>query len=258
MKPSENIPTLGWSIPTVAVGLIADEEQGPGGGPALRAYRCPAGKWTCGFGETERITPTTVCTERQAWDWLCVDIAKRTAAVQAMCTRDPGPHELGAMVSLAYNIGLAALKTSTVLRAHNAGDSAAAARAFGLFNKARVNGQLVPLAGLTRRRAREAALYLEDAPASRQPTPQAVEPQTTLTTSPIAQTGTIAGGVAVVDMLSKAGDAVGPVGTVLKEAKAVATETLGIPADWFLPCVLLAIAGIVLFQRYKQRAGGWA
>lgn len=258
MKPSEQVPALSWAIPTVAVGLIADEEQGPGGGPALKAYRCPAGVWTIGFGDTEGVKPGRTCTERQAWDWLLTDIGRRADAVRALCTIAPGPNELGAMVSLAYNIGTAAFAKSSVLKAHNAGDHAAAARAFGLFNKARVNGQLVALPGLTRRRAREAALYLEDAPAATAPTPQEVAPQSTLTASPIAQTGTVAGGVAVIDILSKSGDAIGPIGSTLKQAKEIATSTLGIPADWFLPLVLLAVAGVVIWQRAKQRSGGWA
>ena len=40
-------------------------------------------------------------------------------------------------MSLAYNIGLEGLKKSTALRKHNEGDYDAAARAFGLWNKAK-------------------------------------------------------------------------------------------------------------------------
>lgn len=72
----------------------------------------------------------------------------------------PTPNELGALVSLAYNIGVDALAGSTVLRRHNAGDREGAAHAFAMWNKARVNGRLRVLPGLVKRRAAEAALYL--------------------------------------------------------------------------------------------------
>jgi lysozyme len=59
------------------------------------------------------------------------------------------------MVSLAYNIGSGAFGQSTLLKKHIAGDYAGAAREFAKWNKAA--GQV--LAGLTKRRAAEAALY---------------------------------------------------------------------------------------------------
>ena len=75
---------------------------------------------------------------------------------------------------------------------HNAGDEPGAARAFGLWNKARVRGQLVELAGLTARRAAESALYLslgEDDEVVAEPNVQAVAPESNLAASPIAQAG---------------------------------------------------------------------
>ena len=63
--------------------------------------------------------------------------------------------QFGAMVALAYNIGVAGFARSSVLRRHRAGDYINAARSFGMWNKQA--GRV--LAGLTRRRAAEAALY---------------------------------------------------------------------------------------------------
>ena len=60
------------------------------------------------------------------------------------------------MVCFAYNCGVANLKSSTLLRKHKAGDYAGAAKEFARWNKAA--GKV--MAGLTRRRAAEAALYL--------------------------------------------------------------------------------------------------
>jgi GH24 family phage-related lysozyme (muramidase) len=66
------------------------------------------------------------------------------------------PAQFGAMMALAYNIGVAGFARSSVLRLHKAGDKQGAARAFGAWNKQAGRA----LAGLTRRRAAEAALYL--------------------------------------------------------------------------------------------------
>lgn len=146
-------PDRPWPIARTAVELIADREQGPNGGPALKAYKCPAGVWTLGFGETAGVKPGMTCTESEAWDMLLRDLTARTQAVQGMLTLPANENQLGALVSLVYNIGLEAFKKSSVLRLHNAGDFAGAARAFRLWDKARVNGKLQVLAGLTARRA---------------------------------------------------------------------------------------------------------
>lgn len=56
------------------IDLTAYWEQGPKGGPALVAYRCPAGVWTLGYGETmpngKPVTQNMVCTEMEARNWL--------------------------------------------------------------------------------------------------------------------------------------------------------------------------------------------
>lgn len=64
-------------------------------------------------------------------------------------------HEFGAMVSLAYNIGLGNFEESTVLREHRAGHKFRAGAAFLLWNKS--GGRV--LLGLSRRRRAERRLY---------------------------------------------------------------------------------------------------
>lgn len=260
-------PTLAWPIPAAAVELIAEAEQGPGGGAALTAYRCPAGVWTYGWGETDGVHPGMTCTQAEADSMLCTDLTHRAAAVKAMCTIEPSPSELGALCSLAYNIGLrddkrrTGLFYSQVLKSHNKGDSAAAARAFGLYNKARVNGALVPLAGLTRRRHAEAALYLEDAAGATAPTPQEVEPQSSLATSPnmlLGITSSLTGAAAVAkaasDQVQSISDAVHPVIAQLTSA----ADWLGVSPQLLAGGIAVAIGLGVMYQRWKQRAGGWA
>lgn len=64
-------------------------------------------------------------------------------------------HQFDAMVSFAYNVGIGNLTKSTLLKLHKAGNYAGAADEFATWNKAA--GKV--MAGLTKRRAAEAALY---------------------------------------------------------------------------------------------------
>jgi GH24 family phage-related lysozyme (muramidase) len=135
-------------------------------------YTCPAGKKTIGIGHVilpgEEITylaPGFKLTQLQAMQLLQRDVAERFAppVVQA-CTRKPTPNQLAALVSMAFNIGAAGLAGSTLMRLHNAGNATPSAitAAFGAWNKITnpTTHQKEVSAGLTARRAREAALYL--------------------------------------------------------------------------------------------------
>ena len=246
-------PRLPWVIPMAAVSLIAEAE-----GLRLTAYRCPAGVWTIGYGETDGVQPGDTCTREQAERWLCEDLADRAKAVQAICSLPPSRNELGALVSLAYNIGIEALRKSTALRLHNAGQHEAAARAICLWDKARVNGVLTTLPGLTARRAREQALYLtpDDGPAQAQ-TPQAVEAESSVAASPIAQGGAATVATGAVAALVEAKDTLGPVGDAIKGLRTILTEHIGIPTEWVLPALLIGLGVVVVRWRLKQRAGGW-
>ncbi len=64
--------------------------------------------------------------------------------------------QFDAMVGFAFNCGEAALKSSTLLKKHLAGDHAGAAKEFARWNKG--GGKVLP--GLVKRRAAEAALYM--------------------------------------------------------------------------------------------------
>lgn len=68
-----------------------------------------------------------------------------------------------AAVSMAYNIGVSAWCGSTARKRIDAGDVRGACDAMLAWDKARVNGVLRPVAGLTARRQRERNLCLKDA-----------------------------------------------------------------------------------------------
>lgn len=153
---ASNLPlrTHPWPIPFEAVALIAQAE-----GCKLEAYLCPAGVPTIGFGETRGIKLGMKWTQAHADAQLCMTLGDFTRDAQKLLKRPATPNQLGAMVSLAFNIGIGAFANSSVLNNHNAGEFERAASSFGLWVKARVNGKLVDLPGLVTRRRAEAALY---------------------------------------------------------------------------------------------------
>jgi len=230
---------LDWPIAYDAVLEIARSE-----GCRLKAYRCPAGVPTIGWGHTGGVKMGDTCTQEQADAWFSIDLSVYADGVQRELKRDASDNELGAMVSLAYNIGLHGFAKSTVLKRHNEGDRQSAARAFALWNKARINGVLQVVDGLTSRRAREAALYLSD---DSQPMPQEVEPESSLKKSPIAQASTAAVLATVLGTLSES--------TETGQAVALA---LGIQPVYGVLLAVLWSGGVSLYQRIKQRREGWA
>ena len=133
-------------------------------GLRLKAYPDPAtgGKpYTIGYGATrdaagKPIAPGTVWTKAEADAAFTRDIARFESAVEGMIDNNATDNaQFGALVSLAYNVGERNLRTSTLLRKHNAGDYKGAQSEFARWNRA--NGK--PMPGLTRRRAAEAELY---------------------------------------------------------------------------------------------------
>lgn len=249
--PDANLP---WPLPMQAVWLIAERE-----GCRLRAYRCPAGRWTCGWGETEGVTPETVFTQQEADQRFCSSLTKYAGAAQALCTEAPSPNQLGAITSLGYNIGLGALAKSSVIRAHNRADWQAASRAFHLWDKARVNGALTVLPGLTARRAAEAALYLQpEADAPREPMPQAIEAESSVAASPIAAGGATTAGAGILAAIAETKEVLGPVGAAFSSGRDFLANAVGVPPSWVLPGVLIGAGIVVVRWRLAQRREGWA
>lgn len=125
-------------------------------GLRLKAYVCPAGVWTIGYGSTgSHVKPGMVITEDEAEDLKRRDLVRFERAVQQNAGRC-SQNEFDAMVCLAFNIGIGGFLRSSVLRHHKSGNKQKAANAFLLWNKG--GGRV--LRGLVRRREAERALYL--------------------------------------------------------------------------------------------------
>lgn len=126
----------------------------------LTPYLCPSGVPTIGYGHTSGVSLSILpITEAEATDMLQDDIVRFERAVSEAVTLPLEQHEFDALVSFAFNVGVGALRTSTLLRHLNAGDRAAAAAEFPKWNKGRRGRQLVVMPGLVARRAEERRLF---------------------------------------------------------------------------------------------------
>ena len=124
----------------------------------LKAYKCPAGVWTIGYGHTEGVTRGMVITEEQAEVFLRNDLSDAELAVQR--TNIPfNQNQFDALVSFVFNIGISAFHRSTLLRIARINPNNPLIRhEFLRWNKA--NGKV--LVGLTNRRIKEFTLYFTD------------------------------------------------------------------------------------------------
>lgn len=124
-------------------------------GCRLKAYQDIRGIWTIGYGETGPYVYEGLVYKQ---DMAEMGLLRRLADEFEPAVETAGlatQNQFDAMVSLAWNIGAAAFKSSSVCRLHRKEDYVGAASAFALWNK--VVG--VANKGLTNRRAEEAALY---------------------------------------------------------------------------------------------------
>ncbi|GGY38944.1 lysozyme [Parvularcula lutaonensis] len=131
-------------------------------GLELEAYQDIVGVWTIGYGHTSMAGPPEVVpgmeiTEQEAEEILRRDLRQYEEAVERAVKVDITQNMFDALVSITYNIGINAMRNSTFIKRLNNKDYEGAAEAMLWWNKA--GGKVVN--GLKRRRAAEAALFLE-------------------------------------------------------------------------------------------------
>lgn len=124
-------------------------------GLRLAAYLDSVGVPTIGYGHTKGVQIGDTCTEDEATEWLREDCADAENCVNSAVSVPLTQHEFDACVSFVFNLGCGSFRKSTLLRKLLDSDYDGAALEFRKWNKA--GG--VELAGLTRRRAAEAALF---------------------------------------------------------------------------------------------------
>lgn len=126
-------------------------------GLRLKAYVCPAGKLTIGYGHTGRdVYDGLEITEDIADALLRKDLATFEWQLSNLVTVPVTQNQFDAMLSLLYNIGSANFRKSTLLRlVLNNPDNPAIPSEFLRWKYA--GGKALP--GLVARRKDEAALY---------------------------------------------------------------------------------------------------
>ena len=85
-------------------------------GLRLRAYLCPAGVWTCGWGSTgPDVVPGQAWTQAYADQRMKQDALRFARGTLKLCPELTGSR-LCAIADFAYNLGLGALQASTLRR----------------------------------------------------------------------------------------------------------------------------------------------
>lgn len=134
--------------------LIADYE-----GCRLQPYRCSAGIWTDGIGNTAGVVPGKTITERQAAQGLITNVLRVERGLEKCVMQQVPPKVYDAMVSFAFNVGTSNACGSTLVKLLNQQRWTDACRQLprwvyvkGVFSQ-----------GLDNRRAREMAWCLKGA-----------------------------------------------------------------------------------------------
>lgn len=126
-------------------------------GLRLTAYKCPAGVLTIGYGSTgNHVKPGMTITEQEAERLLLDDLARFEVGVQEVIKQPLTQGQFDALVSFSFNVGLGALRESTLAAKLKAGDVTGSANEFARWNKA--GGKVLP--GLVKRREAERALFV--------------------------------------------------------------------------------------------------
>lgn len=246
-------------------------------GERLKPYRCEAGVPTIGVGATTYLDGRKVklsdppITREQMNRMLSVEIDRYMAEVLEMVDGIATTFQLVGLVLCAYNIGLAGLRGSSMIRLHRKGDYAGAARAFRLWNKYRPSPgaplQVHPV--LEARRQREAGIYMTPEPEDvQQRMPQAVAEESKLAASPIAQGGAIttavgaaAGATELVQQIDQTSGVLGSVKAAFGQVREFGTQVadfVGLPPLLIVAIVLVGVGVVITRTRRKQRLEGWA
>ena len=127
-----------------------------------KPYKCPAGIPTIGYGATfypggKKVTMADApITEEQGTELLQSMLVNFEKYVDSYCRDDINQNQFDALVSFAYNLGPANLKSSTLLKKVNANPEDETIRA-EFMKWVKAGGKT--LQGLVKRRTAEANLY---------------------------------------------------------------------------------------------------
>ena len=112
--------------------------------------------WTIGYGHTLGVTKGMTCTKEQANAWFIQDVAKCEASVNKQNLK-LSQNQFDALVSYAFNIGVGAFESSTLLAMIKNGKPEADIINWWKTHWITAKGVVLP--GLVTRRAEEADMF---------------------------------------------------------------------------------------------------
>ena len=124
-------------------------------GLRLKAYQCPGGVWTIGYGHTAGVKPGMLISKAQAEEYLKADLIAFERYLNGLGLA-LNQNQFDALVSFIYNVGTGNFSSSTLLRkvrANPQDNSIMDEFLRWVYSKGRV------LPGLQRRRLAEMKLY---------------------------------------------------------------------------------------------------
>ena len=124
----------------------------------MKAYQCPGGVWTIGYGHTAGVKPGMVITKAQAEEYLKADLIAFERYLNGLGLA-LNQNQFDALVSFIYNVGTGNFSSSTLLRKIrvNPQDNSIMDEFLRwVYSKGRV------LPGLQRRRLDEMKLYFSN------------------------------------------------------------------------------------------------
>lgn len=127
-------------------------------GLRLKAYKCPGGVWTIGYGHTAGVKSGMVITEAQAEEYLKADLIAYERYLNGLGLA-LNQNQFDALISFIYNVGTGNFSSSTLLRkvrANPQDNSIMDEFLRWVYSKGRV------LPGLQRRRLAEMKLYFSN------------------------------------------------------------------------------------------------
>ena len=127
-------------------------------GLRLKAYKCPGGVWTIGYGHTAGVKPGMVISEAQAEEYLTADLIASEKYLNNLRLAI-NQNQFDALISFFYNVGTGNFSRSTLLRkvrANPQDNSIMDEFLKWVYSKGRV------LPGLQRRRLAEMKLYFSN------------------------------------------------------------------------------------------------
>jgi lysozyme len=129
-------------------------------GIELKAYLCPAKVWTIGYGHTKGVKQGDIVSIAQANEMLMQDMQEYWEGALKLSPNlvNASPERQAAIVDFCYNCGIGNYEKSSLRKLVNSGQWQAASGSILQWNKARVNGVLKVLNGLTKRRIEESKL----------------------------------------------------------------------------------------------------